>query len=334
MFSAVNSSCASTLVSVSVFVLVVAVAQFGKFATPILTGSDKSMQQYDSFRIHVERNGHHELVILGNSSARRGVNIRQLQRELTPVLGRTLTAYNFASGGTPAAALDQLAGLVYGVDDPEICVIILSTRMTVTRPQNAERAQLMQESPYGLALGDPIRWRGALQRWLLDHVAFVRLRYSLHGMALGEQPNEAQPGGYEPKFGHLPLKRLVTRSEELERARKEMSEGWLEAKGTQQVLVDTVRGIQAHGAEVWLAEGALHPVRYAAMPEPERTVATARATMSRVAEITGAHALVFRSDPMFSESDFGDSLHLNPRGAKKYTAWLAASLARHLDAAL
>ena len=97
--------------------------------------------------------------------------------------------------------------------------------------------------------------------------------------------------------------------------------------------METVRGIQAHGAEVWLIEGAFHPRRFAALPDPERDLAAARAAIRTVAEDTGSRALLLPADLSFPESDFGDVSHLNAGGAAKYTAWLAAALGPGLRAA-
>ena len=103
MLCAVNRSCLSFRLSVSLLALVVAAIQLGDrlglVVAPILTGSDTSMQQYESFRAHAERDGHHNLVVLGNSIARQSVNIRRLRRELEPRLGRTIAGYHFAAGG-------------------------------------------------------------------------------------------------------------------------------------------------------------------------------------------------------------------------------------------
>lgn len=334
MLVPVSGAFASVALSVSLFVMALAVAQFGDFAGPVLTGSDRSMQQYESFRLHVERDGHHELVVLGNSIARHSVNIRQLQHDLEPVLGRKLAAYNFAAGGTPPDALDVLVELIHGIDDPETWLIVLSPTMAAGRSEGAEqRRGLMHASPYGLAVRDPILWRGVLQRWLLDHVALARMRYGLRAEALGEPTSERWTGRYTTEFGYQKNKKLSSSAEAWERVRQRMH-GWrFPAGGNRRILEQLVRRIQAHGGEVWLIEGAFHPRRLAALPDPAANLAMARAAIVAVAEVTGSHALLLPDHLRFSESDFADVSHLDAESAARYTAWLSASLARELRVA-
>ena len=264
----VSGNGASIVLSAAIVALVVAIAQLADLRAPILTGSDKSMQQYESFRLHVERDGHHELVVFGNSIARQSVNIQQLQRQVEPVLGRPLVAYNFAAGGTPPNALDVLVDLVYSLDAPEICVVVLTVMMTAARNEAViERANMMHESPYGRALRDPVPWRGPLQQWLLDNVAFTRLRYALREAALGELPSERQPGVYNPERGYKQTQKRATSGKSWESVLEKMRNARFETEEKRQVLLEMVRGIQAHGAEVWLVEGAFHPRRFAALPD-------------------------------------------------------------------
>ena len=328
---------ASIWVSLTLLASVVATVQVGDrldlFAQPVLTGSDKSMEQYESFRAHVERDGHHDLVVLGNSIARQSLDIQQLQRELEPALGRRLVGYNFGAGGTPPNALDVVAGLVYGIDDPEICVIVMTARMLAAwDDQMTDRGGLMHTSPYGQAILDPIAWRGAIQRWLLDNVALARMRYGVREVVSGDPPARRTRGGYDSALGYLATRKGTATEESWERVRERLANAPFDLKGRPEFLLEQIRGIQAKGAEVWLVEGALHPRRLVALPDPSRNLADARRMLRQIADATGARALLIPPDLRFSQSDFGDTSHLDPEAAARYSSWVAAELAQDLSA--
>jgi hypothetical protein len=159
----------SLLWAATSLVLLGVAVQHADFTAPILTGSNQSMDQYESFRAHLERDGAHDLVVFGNSVARQGVDIRLLREELEQRLGAPFLAFNFGAGGTPPAMLSYMIDLVYGIDRPRYAVIVVTPGLAGAGVREQAGREL-RESPYGEALHDPVRWRGALRRWSLDHL--------------------------------------------------------------------------------------------------------------------------------------------------------------------
>jgi hypothetical protein len=317
------------LMTAALLALMAAAAQLGDFTPTILTGSDRSMDQYESFRIHVQRDGPHDLIVFGNSVARQAVDTPRLRRLLAEEFGRPVLAYNFGAGGTMPPMLPYIVKLAYGVDQPRFCVVVLTPRMAAAWSSGVEeRSRTLRESPYGVALHDPIRWRGALRRWLLDHVAIFALRYSAKDVILGNQLDRREPAGYSDNFGY----RISTHWDRRDARRllrlSQRMKVWPVSDEKRQVLVDTVRLLQSYGAQVWLAQAPTHPQRIALMPDPAVNLRTARGIMSSVAAETGAQALLLPEGLAFPASEFVDTVHLNAAGAAKYTDWLAESLAR------
>ena len=162
--------------------LAAAAVQVAKPQLPVLTGSDKSMDQYESWRLHVERDGHHDLIVFGNSVARQSVDVGLLEARAGKRLGRHLIGYNFGAGGTNKRSLPILVDLAYGVDQPPILIVVVTPRMVgQPGPRARQRDRLMHASPYGRALTDSVDWRGSLSRWLLDSVSAFGARYSRGG---------------------------------------------------------------------------------------------------------------------------------------------------------
>jgi hypothetical protein len=317
---------ASILLTLSSLVVIVLVAQVSGRTPPVLTGSDKSMEQYEAFRANVERDGPHDLIVLGNSIARQSIDPRQLQRALSDARGNAVKAYNFAAGGTPPMALDLLAELAYGVDDPEICIVVLTPRMAAAWTSDTpDRAQLMLASPYGLAIRDPVHWRGEARRWLLDHVAISGLRYGLRDSLLGTPPVPRRRGTYDEQLGFLTSEAHAAGPAVWRRIR-EQSRDWLVTEEKRRTLLEVVKRIRSLGPEVWLVQGATHPRRIAALPDPDRNLAEARRVIAQVAAETGSNALLIPDELSFSEDEFSDTTHLGARGAQRYTAWLASEL--------
>jgi hypothetical protein len=299
--------------------------QWGGVEAPILTGSDHSMTQYEMLRASVAVEGTNDLVVFGNSVARQGVQPALLRRWLRHSDGRPLRAFNFAAGGSAASDLPFLADLLFGVDRPAYCVLVLTPGMLAGWREAVDgRSQALAESPYGRAIGDPLRWRGAIGRWLLDHVALFGVRYALKSALLAEPAPDRQVGGYDRRYGFVSSRRDAAPSLDWERRARALRR-WEPSEERQRSLRDAVRAVRAHGAEVWLVEGPLHPHARQFLPSPE-SLEEMRAMLASVAAETGSK-LLLATGLELQPSDFSDTSHPNARGSRKYTRWLAEGLA-------
>ena len=134
----------------------VLVAQFGSFTPPILTGSNKLMEQYEAFCGHIEHEGPFDVIVLGNSVARRGIDPIQLSEHLEERLGHSLRIYNFGVGGMTTPALGYVTDLAYGVDQPSTALVVLGLRMAAAwTPRVKDLVEIQLTSPYGQAVTDP-----------------------------------------------------------------------------------------------------------------------------------------------------------------------------------
>jgi hypothetical protein len=216
-------------------------AQVSGIASPILTGSDKSMDQYEALRATVRRIGDLELVVLGNFTA----------------------------------------------------------------------------------LMDPVRWRGKLRRFLLDHVAAMRLRYRARAALLGEPIPRRAFHGYDGRFGYLPS---GTGTRKLEWDRLEWRlKNWSLHETRLSGVEAAVRKARSYGSRVWLVEGPLHPYAIANMIAPEARARVRRA-LRGLATASGARLLELPDDLTFESSEFVDTGHLSEAGARRYTRWLVEAL--------
>lgn len=309
----------------------IGVAQWGSFTQPVLTGADRIMDQYESFRAHVARDGHHDLVVFGTSVARQGVNVSQLQDRMARDRGRPVLAYNFGSGGNSVPTLLDSVELVYGVDDPPLALVVVTLRMaSCWRDDLDEGLRLVLASPYGQALGDPIAWRGALSRWLLDHVAAFGLRHRLQGVLLGRPSLDRSPGGYEPRRGYQSWP--PQDADHVERQRESDRGGdWSVSETKASQLAEVVHRLEAHGARVWLVEAPVHPDRAAELAELGVPPSVTARVIRQVASETGARTLLLPRDFELAPSEFTDLWHLRKNGATRYTAWLADALEADLE---
>ena len=312
---------ASALVSVAL-----AATQWAGSAPPVLTGSDRLMTQYESLRAHVARGERHDLIVFGNSVARQSVDVVALQERLAEELGRPFSAFNFGAGGACLPVLPLAAELVYGVEAPTIALVVVTPRMASSWSEDREQwTRLVRASPYGRAIGDDVRWRGACSRWLLDHVAAYGLRARLAGLLLGRPHFPRERGGYDAArgFGTWPPQgpEVLARQRAMDR-----SCDWTVGAAKEAELVELVRALQARAARVLLVEAAVRPERLDTWRREGIDPALA-ALLGRVAERTGATALFVPPELGLSAADFNDLLHLTSAGAARYTAWLAKELA-------
>jgi hypothetical protein len=294
--------------------------QVAALQRPVLTGSDQSMAKYDSFRAHVREDGHHDLIIFGNSTAHRGVDVPQLKPRLQDKRGAPVVAYNFGAGGTSAETLPFMIELAYGIDRPPTAVIIV-TPIAIRRRDEGRLASSIT-SPYGAALYDSVAWRGSLRRWLLDRVELFGVRYALRSRLVGEAPIDWNDRGYDDGYGfHAALGQ-----EQPDPSRRRPNRPFQRPMEDDQVqlMVSAVQRLQSYGTEVWLAEVPMNPNRYTNLAAVRTHVEEG---MLRIAARTGAHALLLPDDLDFPPGMFANADHMNPEGATQYTEWLA----RHLE---
>jgi hypothetical protein len=285
----------------------------------ILTGSDTSMTQYQSFRANVAQDGPHDLILFGSSTAQQGIDTLVLKSRLQDKLGEPIVAFNFGAGGTSAATLPFHIELAYGVDRPPTAVIMLTPQAAKTN--DGHRLALAIDSPYGAALYDPVSWRGALRRWLLDHIQLFGVRHRIRAAMVGDTPVKWQNNGYDDSFGYHPPSRHETVDPSKARPYRQFTVPM--ADGQVDLLVTSVRRLQSYGAEVWLTESPMNPNRY---QDVEAVNAHIRGGIERVAEQTGAHALLLPDDLEFPPTKFADENHMNRAGAVLFTEWLAEEL--------
>lgn len=300
--------------------------QVANIEPPILTGNDQSMEQYESFRAHVTRDGPFDMIVFGNSMGRQAINPAVLRSELERRSQNRLI-YNYASGGTSAAMLPYQIELAHGIDRPPHSIIVLSLRHTGhVRRDLDDRLEIVRTSPYGSALADPLRWRGRARRWLLDKVAVYGLRYSAKELLLGTTPESRKRGSYTGRYGYRVARQR--RPEDLDwEARCAQSPNWQPAGETKMAeLSRTIRLLQERGSTVTLVQAAIHPRLVECLPGSSATVEAMRQVIRDLAEQTGAHALIPPDSLELLPEEFTDINHLNVRGARKYTMWLGEAL--------
>lgn len=175
-------------------------------------------------------------------------------------------------------------------------------------------------------MSDPVGWLGRAQRWLLDHVAVVGLRSALRSRLLGAPYEPRETGaGYDPAMGYSDRARRSGRGRSWAKVRERFS-SWDLPEEKKQGAIEAIRTAQSRGARTWLAEGPLQPGVVAMIPQPTDGLRRAREAMARIGAITGTPVLWLPGDLAFTSADFMDARHLNARGARRYTKWLASAL--------
>ncbi len=316
----------SLITTATLLVVATIVVQYGSFKLPILTGSDKLMEQYEAFRAHVARDGTFDMIVFGSSVARRGIDPDQLSARLHERFDESLRIYNFGVGGTMTPILSYVVDVAYGVDQPPIALLVVGLRMAAAWTDRvADVARIHHTSPYGAALTDPVEVRGRLKRWLLDHVAISGLRYSLKSALLGETEEKRRAGFYDGRNGFRQIGKVPESQQRWDLVNERMSE-WAPTEAKRQILLHSVRHLQKRAAEVWLVQAPVHPRRLALLENPEASWQQAGELIAGVAEEAGTHSLLIPKNLVFSIEDFADTTHLTPDAAARYTAWIGDEL--------
>jgi hypothetical protein len=291
-------------------------------APAVLTGSSQSMWQYESFRAHVDRDGPHDFIVLGNSFARQGVRTRLLDAELQAGLGRPVRGYNFASGGVSAPMLPLQTRLAYGIDQPPLCLFVINPPMlAVWTSLDGVRNRSFEASPYGLAVGDSLRWRGAIRRALLDGVGLFRWRYTLKDRLVGEPPAPRRIGRYHEAAGFAVI---AADPDDLEWATVQRRyRNWSIEAERNGMLAEAVRVARDRGARVILVEAARHPDTASHVPDLDAKLRELQEALLAVGAAAGADVILQDGGLHVSAADFLDTHHLNEQGAEAFTVWLA-----------
>ena len=321
-----SSSPKSLIGSAALLSVGVWVAQFGSFTPPILTGSNKLMEQYEAFRGHVEHEGPFDIIVFGNSVARRGVDPIQLSEHLEERWGDSLRIYNFGVGGTTTPAFGYVVDMAYGVDQPVTALAVLGLRMAAAwAPRVNDLVEIRLTSPYGRAVTDPVRWRGKLQRWLLDHVQVFGLRFSLKAALLNEGEKVRRVGSYDGKRGYRPTATVGGADQRWDIVRERKKE-WAPDAGRRQVLFDAIDHLTNRAKEVWLIQAPVHPKRLSMIEDSRRKWEQFGQVLVDVGDATGSRVLLIPDDLTFDSNDFADTTHLTPNAAARYTAWIGDEL--------
>lgn len=316
----------SLITTATLLVVAMIVAQYGSFKLPILTGSNKLMEQYEAFRAHIARDGPFDMIVFGNSVARRGIDPDQLSARLHDRFDESLRIYNFGVGGTTTPILGYVVDVAYGVDQPPTALLVVGLRMAAAWTKRVgDVAKIQVASPYGAALTDPVELRGRVKRWLLDHVAITGLRYSLKSALLGETEEKRRAGFYDGRNGFRQIGKVPESQQRWDLVNERMSE-WAPTEAKRQILLRSVRHLQKRAAEVWLVQAPVHPRRLDLLENPEASWQQSGELIAGVAEEAGTHSLLIPKDLVFSAEDFADTTHLVSEAAARYTAWLGDSI--------
>jgi hypothetical protein len=289
----------------------------------ILTGYKGSMFQYESLRAHVARDAGLDLVVIGDSFARQSVDMPLLIEALGERGRPGLRGYNVAAGGISGPMLSFLTWLVYGAVQPEYCILVTAPVSFSGWSELIEpRSLTVAESPYGVAFTDPVRWRGVLQRFLLDHVGLFTLRFSAKQLLIGGDLQEREAGGLQEDLGFTPRDDQAAEPGPRARDRLEDSSGFAEIERSLAAAIDIPR---TAGAQVWLVEGVTHPDVIATLKRGGR-LSAARRSIAGAGEASGATVLLLPPELSFEESEFADWHHLGRQAAARYTRWLAGAI--------
>jgi len=310
-------------------VAAIATVQLVNPAPPILTGSKGSMAQYESLRTQTRRGQHFDWIAIGNSFTRQGVDPRVVREAMRERSGRDLSGYNFASGGIVANMLERTVALAYGVQRPAACVLVVTPLMLFTEGHTvAERVEVFGASPYGRVLADPVPWRRALRRTLLDSVAIAGMRYAWKDGLLGKAIWSWEPVPDDGRAGFTPLAKdpkwdTPNRWRRLGR----FFDGGLEPERAISLLVGAIEEAHAQGAQqVIVVEGAIHPRTREHLEAAHASRAEIRAILTEAAERGKAQLLLLEDGPSFPAEIFRDPQHFDERGAERYSRWLGHSL--------
>lgn len=306
------------------------VLQWAPLELPVLTGSDRSMQQYTLLRERAERGDVCDWLALGNSFTRQSVDPLQVDAIWSKHLGRELSGYNFGSGGIAVSMLPAMLELAYAGPAPAgsaVAIFVVQPSMLFTRSAAIhEREALVAASPYGRALGDPIAWRGRAARALLDHVRAAGLRYRFKALLLGGSDEDTR---WE-RLASSESRGYVRIEEEWKapgpgawmRFLRYLDGGFDSEEATQQ-LAAAMRLARARGARsVLVVEGAMHPGAGSRLVDAGVPISRIRGVLADAARAAGATLLTLAHGPAFSEADFRDPKHLNAGGARRYSRWL------------
>jgi hypothetical protein len=280
-----------------------------------------------------------EVVVLGNSRARHGLDTAALEASLSPVLGRPARAWNHGQGGvTGWSILSSALRVLDRPRPPALAVILLAPADLVEATPPELRAMTWSKGwrpadlpallRAGVGVEDALTALGCSLSELLRHRP--RLLALLAGAPLGS-PLGPDRQGYKDEAPVAP---------EVQRAR-----ALARAAGYRQELVGP--GVRLSADKLGCVEEAVRRLRAAGVrvalvlsPASSPVADLNRAPGSRVPEILAAlEALAARQGvplrdhtrpPVLSDSDFTDGDHLNRDGARRYTTWLAEDCLRPL----
>ena len=298
-----------------------AALQLAPMRPPVLTGSDRTMQQYERFREHTARGDVFDWIAFGSSFTRRGLDPRVVDPLWSQRSARPVHGYNFGTGGLSVLRLESIVELAYGVQPPATALFVLPPTMLFTAsPRALRRSRLLAESPYGRALDDPVAPRGSASRWLLDRVALIGLRHAFKDRLLGRagtaweplEPSESR--GFDLREGERDTFKRFQR----------FLRGGVDPPFATARIVDALARARALGASrLVVVEGLLHPRAMRLVEEAELWVDAYRRLLSDAAARAGAQVLLREGEAPFPESAFLDPQHLSAEGAARFSEWIA-----------
>ncbi len=288
---------------------------------PILTGSDRSMGQYESLKLHVARDGGYDVLFLGNSFTRQGVDVEIFDKDIKQRTGRIVESFNFGAGGTPLSVLPHVTRLAFRADTPTTSVFVLVPQMFSFRSDTGSAAAA---SPYGEAFADPIALRGALSLWLLDRVSLFAQRFGIKSALVFDHDAQRIEAKHQDRRGFQPNTRTAPpppRDELSNRARvRRLARISPRAYAK---LVESIGIAKAAGSQVWLVEGVANPDHFSLIDKPAERLRDIERLLMQAGKEMGANVVLQSKDFTLGPTDFADANHLKPAGAERFSHWLA-----------
>jgi hypothetical protein len=313
----------ATIAAVTVGIVVSAVAPAA------LTGHIDSTTRYESLREQVRRDGPNDVVVIGDSMIHGGVIPRVVSAglRLPAADARAPRVFNFGIAGHGVLTYPLLVELVLRADRPKIFVFRIAPRgVDATAAENNRWADVVGDSSYADALLDPFRLRGSIAAWLLDHWALRNRGPALRALALG-LPRDAKRlrGEYDPDRGYRPRPDRVVNAK-MRAHHRAIVQVWSTSPRYDAALDVAVQRVVGTGADVLLVDAPLRGALRELMRDPDRNVEGTRQFMVRAAERLHVRA-AFTPPGLVADKDFADLTHLGPRGADRYSRWLAVEIA-------
>ncbi|HOX43326.1 MAG TPA: hypothetical protein PK668_07000 [Myxococcota bacterium] len=280
-----------------------------------------------------------EVVVLGNSRARHGLDTGALEASLSPALGRPARAWNHGQGGvTGWSLLSGALRMLERARPPALAVLCLAPADLVeatppelrhmTWSQGWRPGDLPALLRAGVGVEDALTAFGCSLAEVLRHRARL---LSLLGGAPPGSPLPADAQGYKAE---APVPADLQRARALARAegyrRELVGPGVRLSADKLGCLEEAVRRLRAAGVRVALVMSPASSPVAALNRAPGSVVPGLLAALEALAGRQGVPFWDHTRPPGLTDADFTDGDHLNRDGARRYTTWLAEEFLRPL----